>query len=283
MPAFRSTSKSPVTSGWCCPTPTWKAPETRGSPSGPSAAVPGGDGAHRSAGLPGILGFAPAQDHLERIARLQVHVALDKRDLDAGLGEAPVNLAVQVVHGVEAGVETRKVAPQGQVQRAFAETLENHQWARLLEHLEMFLRRVEHDGERLVGVRTVGDADVDDHSVDGIGQGPVEQAAGDELLVRNDEFALVPVANGGGADANPRDHAVGVAERDDVADAYRPLEKQDDTADEVGDDLLQAEAESDAESSHEPLQLRPVGADDAEADYHADGYDEVAGDGDGGV
>src|SRR5690606_4973525 len=87
----------------------------------------------------------------------------------------------------------------------------------------------------------------------------------------------------GGADADPGDHAVGVAEGDDVADPYRPLEQQDDAADEIGDDLLQAEAEADAERGDEPLQLRPVGADDAEAGDHANSDDKVARDGDGGI
>ena len=59
-----------------------------------------------------------------------------------------------------------------------------------------------------------------------------------------------------------------VADRDRVADADRPLEQDDQARDEVGEDLLQAEAEADRRRRGEPLNARPLQADDV-----ADGDD----------
>ena len=53
---------------------------------------------------------------------------------------------------------------------------------------------------------------------------------------------------------------VDVADRDDVADADRPLEQDDDAGDEVGEDLLQPEAQADAHGGDEPLNLGPTDA-----------------------
>ena len=67
-----------------------------------------------------------------------------------------------------------------------------------------------------------------------------------------------PSVIGGGPHANPRDHAGNVVDGHHVADADRPLEEDDQAGDEVGEDLLQAEAQSQAHGGHEPLDLRPA-------------------------
>ena len=85
--------------------------------------------------------------------------------------------------------------------------------------------------------------------------GPVHEVAGDELPVRDDHALVVAVDDRGGADVDPVDLAGRPRDRDDVADADRPLEQQDDAADEVGDDLLEAEPEADAQGREDHADL----------------------------
>src|SRR5690606_17301664 len=95
---------------------------------------------------------------------------------------------------------------------------------------------------------------------------------GDEGLVGDDDFLAVEVGDGGGADADAVYCARQVADGYHIADAYRPLEQDDQSGDEVGEDFLQAEAQPDTQRRHQPLQLVPADsqtgpeADDADAD-----------------
>ena len=58
----------------------------------------------------------------------------------------------------------------------------------------------------------------------------------------------------------------GARDRHDVADADRPFQEQDDAADEVGDDLLEAEPQPDAQGRQDDADLGQVEMDGPERD-----------------
>ena len=88
------------------------------------------------------------------------------------------------------------------------------------------------------GIGSIGDADGNFNPEDIIGQRPVDQPAGDKLFVGHNQFFAVPIHNGGGPDLNAGDGSADIRDGDGISDSKRSFEKNDQTANEVGDDLL---------------------------------------------
>ena len=133
-------------------------------------------------------------------------------------------------------------------------------------------RGLDRGGAGLVQVAVVGGAELhfEAHQVGRIG--PVDDALGDEVLVRHQEFAAVLHIDRGVARAHVGDPAEMVADGDDVARLDRLVGEQDDAADEVRHDLLHAEADADADRAGEHRQHREVDADRAQHDDDGDGH-----------
>lgn len=124
----------------------------------------------------------------------------------------------------------------------------------------MLLSRLPHQLHGHGHITAIGNPHRQNNAQYRITQRPVEQPAGDELLVGHQQLLAVKIANGGGADADTRDYAVGGADGHHIAHTDGSLKEDDDAADEVGDDLLQAKTDTHAERCHQPLDLRPTEA-----------------------
>ena len=96
--------------------------------------------------------------------------------------------------------------------------------------------------------------------------GPIYDLVGDQVLVRDQVFLAVSAAHRGVACPEIRDGAEGAADLDHVPRLYRALEQQDDAADKVRDDLLQAETDADADGAAEDREGGEVDADRIEPD-----------------
>src|SRR6056297_1249906 len=84
------------------------------------------------------------------------------------------------------------------------------------------------------------------------GVGEVDDARGDEILVRDHDPAAIGGFQDGGAGGHLDDGALGaVIEHDVIAHGGLPFEQQDHAGDEIGGDLLQPEADTDAERAAE--------------------------------
>src|SRR6056297_3715205 len=84
------------------------------------------------------------------------------------------------------------------------------------------------------------------------GVGEVDDARGDEILVRDHDPAAIGGLQDGGAGGHLDDGALGaVIEHDVIAHRGLPFEQQDHAGDEIGGDLLQPEADTDAERAAE--------------------------------
>src|SRR6266404_2010667 len=78
-----------------------------------------------------------------------------------------------------------------------------------------------------------------------VGVGPVDDLLGDQVLIGDQEFAAVAGGDRNIPGLHLVDAASTVADGDEIAGFDRFIRQQDDAADEVGDDLLQAEADAD--------------------------------------
>ncbi len=170
--------------------------------------------------------------------------------------EAPVDL---VDHRVAVG-QVAHVQAQFVFQAAVAEVEEEYLRLRVLEHPRVFPGGLEQQRAHLLQVGAEFHADADGHPGHGVAQRPVEQLVGDEGLVRDDDFLVIEIGDGGGADADAADGAGQVANGHHVADAHRLFEEDDQAGDEVGEDLLQTEAQPYRQRGHQPLQLVPAHA-----------------------
>ena len=126
------------------------------------------------------------------------------------------------------------------------------------------------DPHHLVRIGIVGDAEVDVDAHEIVGERPVDHLVGDEVLVRDQVFLAVAGDDRDEARAQFPDPAERFAERDRVARFDRPVEQDDDPGDEVRDDLLQAETETDADRAGEHRQRGEVDADRGERDHEGD-------------
>ncbi len=86
----------------------------------------------------------------------------------------------------------------------------------------------------------MGDADVDNDARDRVGKHPVDQALGDESLVRDDQLSAIGISDGGCPDADPGDGTGEIPYRDQVPYPDRSLEQDDQTGYKIGEDLLQS-------------------------------------------
>ena len=124
----------------------------------------------------------------------------------------------------------------------------------------MLLRTLCQDGEHLLGIGIVADADLDVDGAERVAVRPVEHAAGDQLGVRHDQAGAVEGLDLGRAHADAAHVALLVADDDAVADLDRALDQQDEPRDEVVDDRLQAEADADRQRAGDDGEVGDVEA-----------------------
>ena len=152
-----------------------------------------------------------------------------------------------------------------------------------MEHPRILLDRLHDQLLRLGQVTAAIDAEGQHDTGDGVGQRPVDQLAGDEGLVRHHHRLAVGVGDMGGADADLVHRTGHVADGDEVTDAHRALEEDDQAGDEVTEDLLQAETQTDREGGGQPLQLVPAHPQGRQGGHGAEADDDVGEQGGGGV
>jgi hypothetical protein len=122
------------------------------------------------------------------------------------------------------------------------------------------------------GSAVVTGAEIDLHQRVLVAIGPVDDLLRHQILVRDQEFAAVAGGDGNIAGLHRADAPRAVADGDEIARLHRFIRQQDDAADEIGDDLLQAEADADAGRARKDRQRREIDADRAhggrDGEYH---------------
>ena len=108
--------------------------------------------------------------------------------------------------------------------------------------------------DHLFEVRVVGDPNIDVEALAAITVRPVDYALFDEFAVGHDHRGIVDGANGGGAHVDGFDIAFGSADGNPVAHGDGSFEEQEDPGNEVGSEVLEAKANTDAEGAKEDRQ-----------------------------
>lgn len=187
-------------------------------------------------------------------------LSMGKRDLDPLGVKSILDLRKDFVARwkpqVQAGQEDSNLDGQLTIGHDF----EEGGWLGIFEHVGMGLTNLLEDLACSRHVGTVGNTNVDHHAIGGIGQSPVEQSSGDEIFVGDNQFLLVEIHDRCGSHANLGYGSGGIADGDDIADANRLLEEQDQTGYEIGENFLEPEAETNPQRSDEPLDAGPPNA-----------------------
>ena len=110
----------------------------------------------------------------------------------------------------------------------------------------------------LLRVAAIGDTDGDDDPADLVVTRPVGHRLADQVAVRDDHLGLVEGLDQRGADRDLLDDALLAAGADPIADADRTFDQQDDPADEVRHDVLQAETDTDRQGTRDDRKGRHV-------------------------
>ena len=137
---------------------------------------------------------------------------------------------------------------------------------------------VEQDAPHPIGVGAVGHAHGHPDAQARRGPRVVDDLGGDERAVRDDHRHLVARDDVRGAQADVLDRPERAADANEVAVAHRLLEQEDDAADEVLRDVLEAEADADGEHGRRGEQRVEPEAHRVDGPEQADGRHRVADD-----
>ena len=128
--------------------------------------------------------------------------------------------------------------------------------------------RLDHDAHSRIEIRLVAHLYRHAEADPRIGVGLVLHHRADQRFVGNDCLDPRQRAQHGIARGDPRHLALVLIDRDDIADADRAVEQNDEAGNVTGGDLLQAEADAHAQRAAEHRQRRQVDAHQRQADQH---------------
>src|SRR5450755_4450052 len=100
-------------------------------------------------------------------------------------------------------------------------------------------------------IRAVGNSDRKIQASLGLGKRPIDDLAGNEVSVRDDYLCPLKRLDRAGADADPRDFSSSAVDLENIVDVDRPLDLQDQSRNEIVDDVLQAKTDTNADCAGE--------------------------------
>src|SRR5690606_23349401 len=118
-------------------------------------------------------------------------------------------------------------------------------------------------------------ADRDLESQLSAGKTPVYDVLGYELAVRDDDRDIVVRPHDRAPSSNTDDAAVNIIDLNAVADLYRPFEQNDQSANEIIRNVLQAETDTDTDRAGENIQRRQIYSNGLKYDQEPDEKDQI--------
>ncbi len=122
-----------------------------------------------------------------------VKIALGVGNFDACTTESRIDLGVQLMHCVQPNVQIGQERPDGDIQATFTKVLKRNRRSGVLHNVGMTAYDVSEDATRFFGIASVGYANTYLDTIGCVGQGPVEQLAGDQIFVGDDQFLPIPI------------------------------------------------------------------------------------------
>src|SRR5690606_19811312 len=142
---------------------------------------------------------------------------------------------------------------------------------RVIQHQWVALRNLK---QHLMGtsyIGAIGDTDLDFHPAKLVAVRPVADSAIDKIGIGQDDGLSLKGLDLGGPDADLPDRSADVAGDDPVSDLERPFSQQDEPRNEVGHDILQAEADAEGKRACNQRQARQVNSRCRNPDQGRDG------------
>ncbi len=204
-------------------------------------------------------------------------------DVDAFLAQCLDDARAQFGLGGERAVHVGEEYADAEVHRVLAEIVENDEGRGMTQDQRALLHHLLQHANDVVGIGEIGNAYRYREPAQQIAVREVDDRVGDELRVRNDEARALEGLDFRRAHGNAPDVSLALFQRDPVAHLDRPLDQQDEPGDEVVDDRLQAETDTDGEGTGDDGEARDIEAGvgdgcqgcDGEADVSGTGIDRV--------
>ncbi len=196
-------------------------------------------------------------------------VALGKRHVDAVRAKQVPDLQQDLAGNVaDAVLHVADPETQLQIERAFIHGDQQRPGFGRAQDARRAAGGLDHQVERLahVGVERDADAHLDARQI--VLVRPVDDPLRDDVFVRDQEFGAVTGFHRDVAGAERRDPAIVVADLDDVPRLDRFVHQQNDAADQIRHDLLQPEADADADRAAEHGNRGHVDADAGQRNDH---------------
>lgn len=165
-----------------------------------------------------------------------------------------------------------------EIEGAIAELLQQRVRFRVLQHTGMLIGNLKEKPADKLRIRSIRYPDRKIESHVPVGVTPIGHYGGDELGIRNDDGDVVVGDNRSGPQCDIDDIAGDRADFDAIADFDGAFDEKEEPADEIIGDVLQAEADPDAEGSGQDRHGTQVDTGRLENYDQADGNDDVADD-----
>ena len=130
--------------------------------------------------------------------------------------------------------------------------------------------RLDGDARDLVGIGVVGDPEGDVEANVFVGERPVDDFGGNEVLVGYEKLPAIARDHRDEAGAKLANPAEGLSERDRIARLDGLVHEDDDPGNEVGDDFLQSEADTDTDGTRQDGQCRKVDSESRHRHHRGD-------------
>lgn len=200
-------------------------------------------------------------------------------DLDTGLAQLFFNSEIQIAPVTpRSGAHVAAPNHQLQLDGVVAEFVQKNAGRRIIQRVGIFLGGREQGLTRFLQVASVSDSDGDSETNARIAISPVGDRRVYELRVRHDHGDVVVRANHCASGANLLHLTADAGDIDPIADCDRSLGQNDQTANEIAGDVLEAKPDADTDGAREHSQRAEMDSSVIEHDEEPDDQDNVADD-----
>lgn len=169
----------------------------------------------------------------------RTHHPLRKRDINPFFSEFIDNLFAYTERYAAAVGYVCRVAVKLEVQTAVAKVEKRQRRSRIAQNLFVFSGDSEQDFLNLIDIAVIVHPDIDVHSCHSVVVGLVNNTAGDNGRVWDDNVGFVARFQSRRAHADLFDHAFITVDDDQIAELYRSFKQNGNAGNQIADDVLQ--------------------------------------------
>ena len=177
-----------------------------------------------------------------------MHILLREWNFNAGFFKSVIDRDREFASSKEPPLD-QGPAEQSEIKRAVSEAIEYHHRRWISQDRRMLARDFKQDIHDSIGIGAISDADRDADSAQLIGKRPIHNPRTNKLAIGNDDIGAIRRAQYARAKTYFTDLTGNRPDLDVVAELDRMLKYQNETRDKIVHQVLQTEADADAESA----------------------------------